>query len=99
MASVYSGSKAGLNSIMRALAKELGPRKIRVNALNPGAVATEGYAAAGFAGSDFEKQMMQSTPLGRVGRPDEIASVAAFLASDDARWVSGAVIDVSGGWT
>ena len=99
MASVYSGTKAALNSITRSLAKELGPRKIRVNALSLGPVATEGYAAAGFPGSDFEKQAVQSTPLGRVGRPQEIASVAAFLASDDARWVSGAVIDVSGGWS
>jgi len=98
-ASVYSGTKAALNSITRSLAKELGPRKIRVNALSLGPVATEGYAAAGFPGSDFEKQAVQSTPLGRLGRPQEIASVAAFLASDDARWVSGAVIDVSGGWS
>ena len=70
-----------------------------MNALSLGPVATEGYAAAGFPGSDFEKQAVQSTPLGRVGRPEEIASVAAFLASDEARWVSGAVIEVSGGWS
>jgi len=70
-----------------------------MNALNPGMVETEGFVAAGFAGSEFERQGVRNTPLGRVGRPDEIASAAAFLASDDARWVSGAVIDVSGGWT
>src|SRR5258705_12857171 len=83
----------------RSLAKELGPRKIRGNAWSLGPVATEGYAAAGFPGSDFEKQAVQRTPPGRLGRPQEIASVAAFLASDDARWASGAGIDVSGGWS
>jgi 3-oxoacyl-[acyl-carrier protein] reductase len=97
MASVYSGTKGAVNSITRALAKELGPKKIRVNALNPGPVATEGFASGGIENSDLGKQMLQSTPLGRFGQPDDIASVAAFLASDDARWVTGSLIDAAGG--
>jgi 3-oxoacyl-[acyl-carrier protein] reductase len=97
MSAVYSGTKGAVDSITRVLAKELGPRKIRVNAVNPGPVASDGYKSAGFAGSDFEKQAVNSTPLGRVGQPDDIASVVAFLASDDARWVTGSLLQAAGG--
>jgi 3-oxoacyl-[acyl-carrier protein] reductase len=97
MGSVYAGTKAALNTMTRSLAKELGPKKIRVNAVNPGPVATEGFHAAGFAGSDFEKWALQNTPLGRLGEPDEIAAVVAFLVSNDARWVTGALIEAAGG--
>jgi len=97
LSSVYSGTKGAVDAITRALAKELGPRKIRVNAVNPGPVVTEGFKAAGIEGSDFEKQMIQGTPLGRLGAPDDIASVVAFLASDDARWITGSLIQVAGG--
>jgi 3-oxoacyl-[acyl-carrier protein] reductase len=79
------------------LAKELGPRHIRVYAVNPGPVATEGFKSSGVEGSDFEKQMLQSTPLGRIGNPQDIALVVAFLASDDARWVTGSLIQAAGG--
>ena len=97
MSVVYSGTKAAVDAMTRVLAKELGPRKIRVNALNPGPVATEGFKSGGVEGSDFEKQMLQSTPLGRIGQPDDIGTVAAFLASDDARWVTGSLLQVAGG--
>jgi 3-oxoacyl-[acyl-carrier protein] reductase len=97
-AAVYSGSKGAVNSITHVLAKELAPKRIRVNTINPGAVATEGFVAAGFAGSDFETQMVASTPLGRVGQPRDIATVAAFLASDDAGWLTGSLLDAAGGW-
>ena len=97
MSAVYSGTKGAVDSITRVLAKELGPRKIRVNAVNPGPVASDGYKSAGFEGSDFEKQAVNSTPLGRVGQPDDIASVVAFLASDDARWVTGSLLQAAGG--
>jgi 3-oxoacyl-[acyl-carrier protein] reductase len=97
MSAVYSGTKGAVNSITRVLSKELGPKKIRVNALNPGPVATEGFASSAIETTDMGKQMLQGTPLGRFGQPDDIASVAAFLASDDARWVTGSLIDVAGG--
>jgi 3-oxoacyl-[acyl-carrier protein] reductase len=97
MSAVYSGTKGAVDSITRVLAKELGPKKIRVNAVNPGPVATEGFKSAGFEGSDFEKQMVQSTPLGRVGKPEDVASVVAFLVSDDARWITGSLIQAAGG--
>jgi 3-oxoacyl-[acyl-carrier protein] reductase len=97
MTAVYSGTKGAVDSITRVLAKELGPKKIRVNAVNPGPVATEGFKSGGLEGSDFEKQAVRATPLGRVGKPDDIASVVAFLASDDARWVTGSLIQVAGG--
>jgi 3-oxoacyl-[acyl-carrier protein] reductase len=83
--------------ITRVFAKELGPRKIRVNAVNPGPVATEGFKSSGIEGSDFEKGMIQGTPLGRIGQPDDVASVVAFLASDDARWVTGSLLQAAGG--
>jgi 3-oxoacyl-[acyl-carrier protein] reductase len=97
IASVYSATKGAVDSITVALAGELGPRKIRVNSLNPGMVETEGVHAAGFLGSDFEKKATAETPLGRIGQPADIASVAAFLASDDSYWVTGQQIKASGG--
>jgi 3-oxoacyl-[acyl-carrier protein] reductase len=97
MSVVYSGTKGAVDAITRVLAKELGPRKIRVNAVNPGPVPTEGFKASGVEGSDFEKQMLQSTPLGRLGNPQDIATVVAFLASEDARWVTGSLIQAAGG--
>jgi 3-oxoacyl-[acyl-carrier protein] reductase len=96
-ASVYVASKSAIEAITRVLAKELGPRKIRVNAISPGEVQTEGTRSAGIVGSDFEKQLLQQTSLGRVGQPDDIAPVAVFLASDDARWVTGEILAASGG--
>ena len=97
MSVVYSGTKGAVDAITRVLAKELGPKKIRVNAVNPGPVVTEGFKSAGVEGSDFEKQMLQGTPLGRIGTPEDVAGVVAFLASDDARWVTGSLIQVAGG--
>jgi 3-oxoacyl-[acyl-carrier protein] reductase len=97
MSSVYSGTKGAVDAITRTLAKELGPRKIRVNAVNPGPIVTEGFKASGIEGTDFEKQMLQGTPLGRLGTPEDIASVVAFLASDDARWITGSLIQAAGG--
>jgi 3-oxoacyl-[acyl-carrier protein] reductase len=96
-ASVYSATKGALDSITVALAGELGPKKIRVNSLNPGMVETEGVHAAGFIGSDFQKKTESETPLGRIGQPQDVASIAAFLASDDSYWVTGQTIKASGG--
>jgi 3-oxoacyl-[acyl-carrier protein] reductase len=96
-ASVYSATKGAVDSISVALAGELGPRKIRVNSLNPGMVETEGVHAAGFIGSDFHKKTESETPLGRIGQPKDIATIAAFLASDDSYWVTGQTIAASGG--
>src|ERR1700677_1885483 len=95
MSVVYSGTKSAVDAITRVLAKELGPRKIRVNAVNPGPVVTEGFKSGGIEGSDFEKLMLQSTPLGRIGKPDDVATVVAFLASDDAGWVTGSLLQVA----
>lgn len=94
---VYSGTKGALDVITGVFAKELAPRKIRVNAILPGLVETDGTRAAGFTGSEFEQGMIAQTPLGRTGQPDDIADVAVFLASDDARWVTGERLTVSGG--
>lgn len=96
--SVYSATKGAVDSITAALAQELGVRKIRVNSVNPGMVVTEGVEAAGFIGSDFEKEAVSRTPLGRIGQPQDIASIAAFLASDDAAWVNGQTIQAAGGF-
>ena len=96
-ASVYSASKGAVNSITVALSQELGGQKIRVNALNPGMVETEGVHSAGIIGSDFQKQTEATTPLGRIGQPRDIATIAAFLASDDSYWVTGQTIQASGG--
>jgi len=93
----YSSSKGALMAFTRGLAKELGPRKIRVNAVNPGLTLTEGVHTAGIAGSDFEAEAVKNTPLGRAGQPQDIASVVAFLASDDAGWVTGSLLQAGGG--
>ena len=98
MSAVYSGTKGAVNSITRALAKELGPRKIRVNAVNPGPVVTDGFKSGGFEGSQFIDQIVGSTPLGRVAQPADVAGVVTFLATDDARWVTGSLIDAAGGF-
>ncbi|HEX4590729.1 MAG TPA: glucose 1-dehydrogenase [Gemmataceae bacterium] len=96
---VYSGTKAAVDAATRSLAKELAPRKIRVNSINPGMVATEGTASAGIVagGSDFEKQYVAMAPLGRIGRPEDIAPAAVYLASPDSSWVTGETLYISGG--
>lgn len=96
--SVYSATKAAVDTITRSLAKELGPKKIRVNSINPGMIETEGVHAAGFIGSDFQKNVVAQTPLGRIGQPEDIATVAAFLASEDSGWITGETFPVSGGY-
>jgi 3-oxoacyl-[acyl-carrier protein] reductase len=95
--SVYTATKAAVDSVTRVLAKELGPKKIRVNSINPGMVETEGTHTAGFIGSDFQKWAESTTPLGRIGQTRDIAPVATFLASDDASWLTGELITASGG--
>jgi len=95
--SVYSATKAAVNAITRSLAQELGPRKIRVNAVNPGIVETEGTHTAGITESDFRKQVEAETPLGRIGQPQDIAPVVVYLASPDAGWITGEMLYVSGG--
>jgi 3-oxoacyl-[acyl-carrier protein] reductase len=97
--SVYCATKGAVDSISISLSKELGGRKIRVNSLNPGVTETEGTTAGGIIGSDFETTAIKSTPLGRAGRPEDIGRVAAFLASDDAFWVTGQMIYAAGGLT
>ncbi len=94
---VYTATKGAVDAITGVLARELGPKKIRVNSINPGIVETEGTVSAGFIGSDFEKGLISQTPLGRTGRPDDIGAVAVFLASDDSRWITGEQILVTGG--
>lgn len=94
---VYAATKGAVSTITRVLAKELGPRKIRVNSINPGGVETEGLHTIGVIGSDFEKQMIAQTPLGRFGQPQDIAPVASFLASPESGWITGEVIQVAGG--
>lgn len=96
--SVYTGTKGAVDAITSVLANELGPRKIRVNAILPGMVETEGTHTAGFIGSDFEREAVTQTPLGRIGQPDDIAKVAVFLASDDAGWLTGERLTASGGF-
>ena len=95
--SVYSGTKGAVDAITGVLSRELGPKKIRVNALNPGMVETEGTHSAGVIGSDFETGTIAQTPLGRVGQAGDIASIAVFLASDDSAWLTGEQILASGG--
>lgn len=94
---VYAGTKGAVDTITAVLARELGPRKIRVNAVNPGMVETEGTHAAGVIGSDFETVARESTPLGRIGQPQDIASIVTFLASDDSYWLTGERLFASGG--
>jgi 3-oxoacyl-[acyl-carrier protein] reductase len=95
--SVYAATKAAVDTITRVLAKELGGRKIRVNSINPGMIETEGTRAQGMIGSDFEKDVLARTPLGRIGQPDDVAKVAVFLASEDSGWITGETILTSGG--
>jgi 3-oxoacyl-[acyl-carrier protein] reductase len=94
---VYTATKGSVDVITGVLAKELGPRKIRVNSINPGVVETEGTHAAGVVGSEMEAGFVGQTPLGRIGQPRDIADVAVFLASDDSRWLTGEKLLVSGG--
>jgi 3-oxoacyl-[acyl-carrier protein] reductase len=96
--SVYSATKAAVNALTQSLAKELGSRKIRVNSLSPGMIETEGLHAGGIAGSDFRKKVEAETPLGRIGQPDDIGTVAAFLASSDSGWITGEIFHVAGGY-
>lgn len=95
---VYSATKGAVNAITRVLANELGARKIRVNAIAPGPVETEGVHELGILGSDFEKQMVAETPLGRIAQPVDIARIAVFLASDSSGWLTGDIITASGGY-
>jgi len=95
--SVYTGTKGAVDAITGVLSRELGPRHIRVNALNPGIVETEGTRSGGFIGSDLETGIIGQTPLGRTGQPDDIASIAVFLASDDSRWLTGEHLLAGGG--
>jgi 3-oxoacyl-[acyl-carrier protein] reductase len=94
---VYTGTKGALDAITGVLARELGPRKIRVNSINPGMVETEGTVSGGFIGSDLEKGLVAQTPLGRIGKVGDIAPVAVFLASDDSAWLTGETILAGGG--
>jgi 3-oxoacyl-[acyl-carrier protein] reductase len=96
-ASVYSATKGAVDTISASLAQELGPKKIRVNSLNPGLVETEGTHAAGVLGTDFEKNAAARTPFGRIGQPHDIATAAALLASDDSGWINGQAIHAAGG--
>jgi 3-oxoacyl-[acyl-carrier protein] reductase len=96
-ASVYSATKAAVDAITISLSQELGPKKIRVNSLNPGMVETEGLRTTGIAESDFRKQTESKTPLGRIAQPQDIARVAAFFASDEAGWVTGQTLILAGG--
>jgi 3-oxoacyl-[acyl-carrier protein] reductase len=96
--SVYSATKAAVDAVTRSLAKELGPRNIRVNSINPGMVDTEGVRAAGISESDMRKQVEAQTPLGRIGQPRDIAPAAVFLASSDSEWITGETLYISGGY-
>lgn len=95
--SVYTGTKGALDAITGVLSRELGPRKIRVNTINPGMVETEGTVSGGFIGSDFEKELVAQAPLGRTGKVGDIASIASFLASDDSGWLTGEQLLATGG--
>jgi 3-oxoacyl-[acyl-carrier protein] reductase len=95
---VYTATKGAVDAVTRVLAKELGTRKIRVNSINPGVVETEGTHQGGIIGSDLEQQVVAQTPLGRYAQPEDIAPVAAFLASDEAGWLTGEVVVASGGF-
>jgi 3-oxoacyl-[acyl-carrier protein] reductase len=95
--SIYTGTKAAVDAITGILAKELGPKKIRVNSINPGMIETEGVHAAGFADSDFRKWVESQSPLGRIGQTDDIAPTAVYLASADSKYLTGEVVRVTGG--
>jgi 3-oxoacyl-[acyl-carrier protein] reductase len=94
---ISSASKAAVDAITKVLSKELGPRKIRVNSLNPGIITTEGFISGGLADSPMQKHYVELTPLARMGEPDDVALPVVFLASDDSRWISGELIIVAGG--
>jgi 3-oxoacyl-[acyl-carrier protein] reductase len=94
---VYTATKGAVDAVTGVLAKELGPRKIRVNSINPGGVETEGVQSMGIMGTDFEKQLTAQTPLGRFGQPEDIAPLAVFLASPESGWLTGETIKASGG--
>ena len=94
---VYTGTKGAVDAVTRTLAKELGPRKIRVNSINPGMVITEGLESAGMTNGDFRKQVEAQTPLGRVGQVDDIAPAAVFFASADSAWITGETLRIAGG--
>src|SRR6202049_2398089 len=94
---VYTATKGAVDAVTHVLAKELGPKKIRVNSINPGMVETEGTHAMGFIGSDFQKQLEERTPLGGIGQPEDIAPIAVFLASADSGWLTGETMLASGG--
>jgi 3-oxoacyl-[acyl-carrier protein] reductase len=94
---IYAGTKGALDTITQVLASELGPRKVRVNSINPGMVESEGTHTAGFIGSDFQKDVEAKAPLGRIGQPEDVAKVAVFLASDESAWLTGERISASGG--
>lgn len=96
-ASVYSATKGAVDSITRSLSKELGSRGIRVNAINPGMVETEGVRAAGITESDMRTQIEAQTPLGRIGQPQDIATAAIFLASPASSWITGETLTIAGG--
>ncbi len=95
--SVYGATKAAVDAVTKSLAKELGPRKIRVNSINPGMVETEGTHAAGMIESDFQRQIEAQTPLGRIGQPEDIAPAAVFFASSDSAWITGETLYITGG--
>jgi 3-oxoacyl-[acyl-carrier protein] reductase len=97
-ASIYADTKGAPNSITRVSAKELASKKIRRNAVNPGAVHTEGFESAGFKDGPFEAHMVQNTPLGRLGTPKDIADLVTYLASENSGWITGSLIDAAGGW-
>ncbi len=97
-AAVYSATKAAVDAVTKSLARELGPKKVRVNSINPGMIETEGTHGAGIIGTDFQKQAEAQTPLGRIGQPQDVATVATFLASADSGWITGETFLVSGGY-
>jgi 3-oxoacyl-[acyl-carrier protein] reductase len=94
---VYNATKGAVDAVTRTLAKELGPKKIRVNSINPGMVITEGAVAGGYTEGDMRKSFEAQTPLGRVGKPDDIAPAAVFFASDDSKWITGETLLIAGG--
>jgi len=94
---VYAGTKGAVDAITGVFSREFGQKKIRVNSINPGMIETEGAHAAGFIGSEFQQAAVAQTPLGRIGQPGDIASVAVFLASDDSAWLTGEQLTASGG--
>jgi 3-oxoacyl-[acyl-carrier protein] reductase len=94
---VYNATKGAVDAITRTLAKELGPRKIRVNSINPGMVITEGAVAGGYTEGDFRKMLESQTPLGRIGQTEDIAPAAVFFASDDSKWITGETLLIAGG--